>query len=47
MQTADLTTSKILWNSVLSTQDAKYMCIDIKKFYLGTPLVELSTWASH
>ena len=38
MRTADLTTSKILWNSVLSTQDAKYMCIDIKNFYLGTPL---------
>ena len=36
--TADLTTSKILWNSVLSTQDEKYMCIDIKNFYLGTPL---------
>ena len=37
-RTADLTTSKILWNSVVSTEDAKYMCIDIKKFYLGTPL---------
>ena len=37
-RTADLTTSKILWNSVLITQDAKYMCIDIKNFYLGTPL---------
>ena len=30
-RTADLTTSKILCNSVLSTQDAKYMCINIKK----------------
>ena len=37
-QTADLTTSKILWNIVISTQDAKYMCIDIKNFYLCTPL---------
>ena len=37
-RTVDLTTSKIFWNSVLSTQDAKYMCIDIKNFYLGTPL---------
>ena len=36
--TADLTTSKIMWNSVLSTKDTKYMCIDIKNFYLGTPL---------
>jgi hypothetical protein len=37
-RTADLTSSKILWNSVLSTPDAKYMCIDIKNFYLNTPL---------
>ena len=37
-RTVDLKTSKILWNSVLSTQDAKHMCIDIKNFYLGTPL---------
>ncbi len=29
--TADLTTSMLLWNSVLSTRDAKYMCLDIKK----------------
>ncbi|MCP4142532.1 MAG: hypothetical protein GY755_20020, partial [Chloroflexi bacterium] len=37
-RTADLTTSKILWNSVLSTPNAKYMCLDIKKFYLCAPL---------
>ena len=37
-RTADLTTSKVLWKSVLSTQEAKYMCIDIKNVYLGTPL---------
>ena len=37
-KTADLVTSKILWNSVLSTQDARYMTIDIKSFYLATPL---------
>ena len=36
-RTADLTTSKITWNSVLSTKNAKYMCIDIKN-YLFTPL---------
>jgi hypothetical protein len=29
-RTADLTTSKLLWNSVLSTAGAKYMCLDIK-----------------
>ena len=33
-QTADLTTSKLMWNSVLSTEGAKYMCLDIKNFYL-------------
>ena len=37
-RTADLTTSKILWNSVLSTEDAKCMCIDVKSFYLCTPM---------
>ena len=37
-QTANLTTSKILRNSVLSTENAKYMCLDISNFYLGTPL---------
>ena len=36
--TADLTTSKIMWNNGLSRDGAKYMCIDIKNFYLGTPL---------
>ena len=37
-RTVDLTTSKLLWNSVLSTKDAKYMCIDIKNFYLTAAL---------
>jgi hypothetical protein len=36
--TADLTISKLMWNSVLSMDDAKYMCLDIKIFYLSTPL---------
>ena len=30
---ADLTTSKVLWNSTISTRGAKYMCIDIHSFY--------------
>ncbi len=30
--TANLTTSKLLWNSVLSMEGAKYMCLDIKNF---------------
>jgi hypothetical protein len=37
-RTADLTTSKLMWNSVLSTEGAKYMCLDIKNFYLTAPL---------
>jgi hypothetical protein len=37
-RTADLTTSKLMWNSVLSTPGAKYMCLDIKNFYLTAPL---------
>jgi hypothetical protein len=36
--TADLTTAKILFNSVLSTPGAKFLRIDIKDFYLGTPM---------
>ena len=34
---ADLTTSTIMCNSLLSTDGGKYMCIDINIFYLGTP----------
>ena len=37
-RTADLTTSKLMWNSVLSTEGAKYMCLDIQNFYLSAPL---------
>jgi hypothetical protein len=27
-----------MWNSVLSTKGAKYMCLNIKNFYLTAPL---------
>ena len=37
-KTADLTTSKALWNSILSIALANYMCIDIKNFYLCAPM---------
>ena len=37
-RTADLTMSKLLWNSVLSTHNAKYMCLDIYFFYLTAAL---------
>jgi hypothetical protein len=36
--TADITTFKILINSTFSTKDAKMMMMDIKNYYLGTPL---------
>jgi hypothetical protein len=37
-RTAGLTTAKILINSVISTQHAKFLVIDINFFYLNTPL---------
>jgi hypothetical protein len=37
-RTADITTSKLMWNSILSTEGAKYMCLDLKKNYLSAPL---------
>jgi hypothetical protein len=37
-KTADLTTAKILFNRILSTPKAKFMGIDLKNFYLNTPL---------
>ena len=38
VRTADIDTAKLHWNSVISTPDAKYMCLDIKKFYLTAAL---------
>jgi hypothetical protein len=38
METADLTITKAILNSVYSTKAALYMNMDIKKYYLGTPL---------
>lgn len=37
-KTADLTTAKLLFNSVLSTPEARFFGIDLKDFYLGTPM---------
>ena len=37
---ADLTTAKILLNSVISTPGAKFLGIDIKDFYLGTLMTQ-------
>jgi hypothetical protein len=36
--TADITSFKILINSTLSTEEAAMMMMDIKNYYLGTPL---------
>ena len=36
--TADILTVKMLLNSVISTKGAKFMSIDIKNFYLNTPV---------
>jgi len=38
VRTADLDTAKLHWNSVISTKGAKYMCLDIKNFYLTAKL---------
>ena len=36
--TANLLTVKLLINSTISTPNAKYMTMDIKDFYLNTPM---------
>ena len=36
--TADFLTVKLMLNSVISTPNAKFMTIDIKGFYLMTPM---------
>ena len=36
--TVELTTEKILLNSIVSTLNEKFMTIDIKDFYLNTPM---------
>ncbi len=36
--TANLLTVKILINSIISTAGAKFMTMDIKDFYLNTPM---------
>ena len=37
---ADLTVTKMIWNSVVSTPGAKYAAFDVGDFYLETPLDE-------
>jgi hypothetical protein len=38
ISTADITTFKVLINSTLSTEVAAMMMMDIKSYYIGTPL---------
>jgi hypothetical protein len=37
-QTANMVSSKIMWNSVISMPNAKFGGTDIKNMYLDTPL---------
>jgi hypothetical protein len=37
-QTADMVSSKIMWNSVISMPNTKFGGADIKNLYLETPL---------
>jgi hypothetical protein len=37
-KTAGLTTAKLLFNITISTPGAKFMCMDVKNFYLNTPM---------
>ena len=36
--TADITTEKLQWNSVISTKNARYVCLDLALFYLTADL---------
>jgi hypothetical protein len=36
--TADITMAKLVWNSVISTDNAQFMGMDIKNFYLNMPM---------
>ena len=45
--TADLPTSKILFNSVLSKPNTKFMTINIGNFYLNTPMTRFEYMKIH
>jgi len=38
VRSADITTAKLHWNSVISTENARYMCLDLSLFYLSAAL---------
>ena len=37
-ETAEIQTANLLFNSTISTKGDRLMCIDLKDFYLGTPM---------
>jgi hypothetical protein len=37
-RSADFTTPKRMWNITISTVFTKYMCFDIRNFYVGAPM---------
>ncbi len=45
--TADLLTVKLLINSIISTAGAKFMTMDIKDFYLNTPMARYEHMRLH
>ncbi len=38
VRTVDINTAKLHWNSVISTDEARYMCLNIGNFYLTAAL---------
>ncbi len=46
-RTVDITTAKLHWNSMLSTPNAKFMCLDIIFFTFLPPLTGTNTCRSH
>ena len=37
-KTSEIQTANLLFNSTISTKGGRFMCIDLKDFYLGTPM---------
>ena len=37
-RTADITTTKLIWNIVISTKGTRYGCLDVRDFYLKIPM---------
>ena len=37
-ESAEIQTANLLFKSIISTKGGRFMCIDLKDFYLGTPM---------